>query len=178
MNTCWHLSNPRAPSWSSKPLALHRHAVLSQPGPKNQAVGPASIWVIMRDPPKVPLGFSISYGVLLPQRCNLSPATLLNRYCIPPQRHGLPFNDEKKLPLYSSRPWESLRQSESVPGRVSDAFPCDLLSPPRHSLFSAICKQLTLEAANTLNPAVANSEPLIDVFSLRGRTRLAFITEQ
>lgn len=56
--------------------------------------------------------------------------------------------------------------------------PSDPLSPPRHSLFLDIYKQLTLGAANILNPVVANSEPLIDVFFLRGRTRLAFIPEQ
>ena len=66
-------------------------------GGRTKPAGPASIWVITRDPPKVPLGFSIRYGVLLPKRCNLSPATLLNRYCIPPQRHRLPFNDERKI---------------------------------------------------------------------------------
>lgn len=37
-----------------------------------------------------------------------------------------------------------------------------------------ICKQLTLEATNTLNPAVANSELLIDVFLCTGQDQVGF----
>lgn len=52
-----------------KPAGFAQTRCPVQPEPKNPSpVGPAQFWVITLDPPKVPLGFSIRYGMLLPKR--------------------------------------------------------------------------------------------------------------